>query len=146
MASASLSTTLAEFSATIQRTKNRLVAIPAEVQRQLGLERRPNNHIVHVSIRPAGRGRWNHHYFKLTGDNEFAIPAALSGLGCGDVVDVKVHRVIADEPVDIDPASSSGFALLLELDKRPRPGWRTDGSTRHDEYLVEDMKASHAGR
>lgn len=140
MASASLGTTLAEFSATIQRTKNRLVAIPAEVQRRLGLDRRPNNHIVHLSIRPAGRGRWNHHYFKLTGDNEFAIPADVTGFNCGDDVQVKVHRVIADEPLEPDVDSSSGFALLLELDKQPRPGWRTDGSTRHDHYLREQIR------
>ena len=140
MASAGLSTTLAEFSATIHRTKNRLVAIPAEVQRSLGLERRPNNHIVHVSIRTAGRGRWNHHYFKLTGDNEFAIPTDVTGFSCGDEVDVKVHRVIADEPLDPELDGTSGMALLLELDKRPRPGWRTDGSTRVDEYLREQIR------
>jgi hypothetical protein len=141
MASPSLSTTLAEFTATIQRTKNRLVAIPAGVQRRLGLGRRANNHIVHVSIRLAGRGRWNHHYFKLTGDNEFAIPADVTGFDCGDQVEVKLHRVIADESAAESEPQSSGAELLLDLMDRPRPaGWRTDGSTRVDEYLREQIR------
>jgi hypothetical protein len=143
MASASLSTTLAAFTATIQRTKNRLVAIPAEAQRRLGLERRANNHIIHVSIRPAGRGRWNHHYFKLTGDNEFAIPADVTGFQCGDALDVKVHRVITDEAVQAaerEAPPESGLGLLLELDKQPRPGWRTDSSVRVDEYLRHQIR------
>lgn len=132
------------FTATIQGTKNRLVAIPAEAQRRLGLEHRANNHIIHVSIRPAGRGRWNHHYFKLTGDNEFAIPADVHGLSCGDEVDVKIHGVIADQPVEPDARTSSGMGLLLELAKRPRPGIRTDGSTRVDEYLREGIRQEMA--
>jgi hypothetical protein len=46
MANPHLSTTLAVFEASVHRTKNRLIAIPAKVQRSLGLERRTNNHIV----------------------------------------------------------------------------------------------------
>jgi hypothetical protein len=60
-------------------------------------------------------------------------------LHAGDRIDVKVHRVIADEPVRHEEPGS-GVALLLELDKRPRPGWRTDGSTRVDDYLREQIR------
>jgi hypothetical protein len=139
MASRSLSTTLVAFAATIQRTKNRLIAIPADAWRRLGLERRADNHILHVSIRPAGRGRWNHHYFKLMGDNEFAIPADVTGFDCGEQVDVKVHRVIADEAVE-PTRPATGLGLILELNKQPRPGLRTDGSSRVDEYLREQIR------
>src|SRR5258708_9910943 len=74
MASPHHSTTLATFKAAIQRSKDRLVAIPAATQRELRLTRRPDNHIIAYSIRPAGEGRWNHHLAKLTSDNEFSIP------------------------------------------------------------------------
>jgi len=129
-----LKATLAEFSAVVHRTKNRLVAIPAEVQRALGLERRENNHIVLVSIRPHGPGRWNHHYFKLTHDNEFAIPSDVTHLRGGARVDVRIHRVLLDEPTAAGQAPARGAALLTRLAGRSRPGWRKDGSDRLDDY------------
>ena len=129
---------LAEFSAVVHRTKNRLVAIPAEVQRALGLERRQNNHIVLVSIRPHGPGRWNHHYFKLTSDNEFAIPSDVAGLRGGSRIDVRIHRILADEVAGTGrEPPARGAALLTRLAARQRPGWREDGSERLDEYLNE---------
>lgn len=140
MANAQLSKTLARFTARVQRTKNRLVAIPAALQRQLGLARRANNHLVLVSLRPKGGGRWNHHYLKLTHDNEFTIPADASRFKAGDEVDVRVHQVIPD--TDVVPQAQTAAGLLLELNARPRPGWRTDGSTRVDEYLNEDIRPS----
>ncbi len=57
MAHPHLSETRAAFPARIHRTKNRLVAVPADVQRALGLERRRENHILLVSIRSSGKGR-----------------------------------------------------------------------------------------
>src|SRR5260370_42461875 len=75
MASPHLSTTLATFSATMHQTKDRLIAITAAVQRELGLARRHNNHIMSFSIRTSGSGRWSHLHAKLTYDNEFAIPS-----------------------------------------------------------------------
>src|SRR5947208_2385572 len=96
MANPDLARELASFTARIQKSKNRLVAIPAEVQRRLGLKRRRQNHIVVVSIRPHDRGRWNHHYFRLTFDNEFMVPTDIAGVAPGDAIDVKVHRVIQE--------------------------------------------------
>ena len=72
MAHPHLSTELARFTARIHRTKNRLISIPAEVQRRVGLRPQPENHIVLVSVRRRGLGRWTHHYCKLTYDNELA--------------------------------------------------------------------------
>jgi hypothetical protein len=133
-----LKTTLAQFSAVIHRTKNRLVAIPAEVQRTLGLERRENNHIVLVSIRAHGPGRWNHHYFKLTHDNEFAIPSDVTHLRGGTRIDVRIHRVLPDEEaVPGGRPAARGAAVLTRLAARPRSGWREDGSERLDDYLNE---------
>lgn len=141
MAHPHLADTRARFPARIHRTKNRLVAIPAEVQRQLGLERRPDNCIALVSIRRAGRGRWNHHYVKLTADNEFAVPADVTGLGPGDEIEVKVHRLIRDEEASAqEPGASRGAGLLIALAAEPRPGWRTDGAERLDDYLAEDER------
>lgn len=138
-------TTLAEFSALVQRHKNRWVAIPAEAQKRLGLSRRPNNHIIYVSIRKSGPGRWNHHYFKLTGDNEFAIPTDVTHLSGGDQVDVKVHKIIPDEPLPVGEEPCSAADLLLDWDRRhPRSGWREDGSDRHDHYLNAEVRLSGA--
>jgi hypothetical protein len=127
---------LAHFEAQIHNSKNRQVSIPADMQRSLGLERRPDNHIILVSIRRRGEGRWNHHYFKLTFDNEFSIPADVGQLRPGDPIEVKVHRVIADIPVQ--RSGASGAATLAALAARPRPGWREDGSERLDEYLRDE--------
>jgi hypothetical protein len=131
---------LAEFTARIQRTKNRLVAIPANVQQRLALARQANNHLILASIRRHGGGRWNHHYFKLTHDNEFAIPADVGGLGGGDEIDVRVRRVIPDTEVTRLVASASGASLLVTLAERPRAGWRRDGSLNLDEHLASEIK------
>jgi len=136
-----LSNELARFEARIQRHKNRLVAIPAEVQRNLALQRQPDNYLILASIRTSGVGRWNHHYLKLTGDNEFSIPSDVAHLNPGDEVEVKIHRIISDVPVSPKAASTQSAAgLLLELEKRPRPGWRHDGSLRLDEHLKEEIE------
>ncbi|HEU4384526.1 MAG TPA: hypothetical protein VFR85_13650 [Anaeromyxobacteraceae bacterium] len=139
MAHPHLAQTRATFPARIHRTKNRLVSIPAEVQRQLGLERRPENHLALVSIRRSSAGRWNHHYLKLTSDNEFAIPADVTGLRPGDAVEVKIHRIIRDEPVP-PPSARSGASLLVSLAREPRAGWRTDGAENLDAYLHGDQR------
>lgn len=141
MAHPHLAVTRARFPARIHRTKNRLVSIPAEVQRALGLERRPENHLALVSIRPGRGGRWNHHYLKLTSDNEFAIPADVSGIRPGDEVDVKIHRIIRDEPVP-PPSGATGASLLVSLAREPRPGWRTDGAENVDAYLRDGERGS----
>ncbi len=133
------STKLARFEARVQKSKNRLVAIPIAVQRDIGLERRRNNHILLVSLRPLGQGRWNQHYVKLTYDNEFAIPADVSHIGGGDDLEITIHRVIADaEPVPVQD-STAGAGLLLTLAQKPRPGWREDGATMLDEYLDREL-------
>jgi hypothetical protein len=137
MAHPHLSETLASFRARIHRTKNRLVAIPADVQRRIGLARRPDNHLVLISLRPAGKGYWNRHYVKLTFDNEFAIPADVTHLRPGDDVEVKIHRVVPDVSVEPPSNHASGAGLLLALAARHRSGWRTDGSERLDDYLNE---------
>lgn len=130
-----LGTTLVAFTTTIQRSKNRLVAVPADAQAALGLVRRRENHIVAYSIRRAGRGRWNHHFAKLTYDNELAIPSDVTGLRGGDRVDVKIHRVIPDQPLG---APASAADVLLALGASAGHDERTDGSERVDEYLAAD--------
>ena len=137
MAHPHLACARAQFPARVHRTKNRLVAIPAHVQRQLGLERRPDNCIALVSIRPRSAGRWNPHYVKLTSDNEFAIPADVVGIQGGDDVEVKIHRLVRDEEMTAAPSLPRGAGLLVSLAGEPREGWRTDGSERVDEYLAE---------
>jgi hypothetical protein len=134
MASPHLSTTLAEFTAVVQRGKNRLVAVPAASQRTLGLARRQENHILACSIRRAGHGRWNHRLVKLTFDNEFSLPGDV-GLVAGDKVDVKVHRIIADVAIAA-PVGRSPADPLLELAASAGDDPRVDGSDRVDEYLV----------
>jgi hypothetical protein len=141
MANPHLSSTMAEFDATVQRTKNRLIAIPAEVQRQLGLERQPGNDIVLISVRKARAGRWNHHLLKLTFDNELALPADVTTLGPGDRVQVKVHAVYSGTPKPPAASSAKGAGLLLAFVARGLPGWRTDGSRRVDEHLNEEARA-----
>ena len=140
MANPHLSETLAEFDAKIQRTKNRLIAVPADVQRRLGLERRPENDIVLVSVRKANAGRWNHHLLKLTFDNELAIPADVTSLGPGDRVQVKVHAVYPGTPKPSRATSAKGAGLLVALANEDLPGWRSDGSRRVDEYLNEGIR------
>jgi len=136
MAHPQLAQTLARFSARMHRTKNRLLAIPADVQRRLRLERRAENDIVLVSIRKDRLGRWNHHYFKLTDNNEFAIPTDVTAVGPGDEVEVKVHALYSGTPKPVKAGVPSAAAVLLELVAAPRPGWRRDGSANVDEYLA----------
>jgi hypothetical protein len=144
MAHPHLAETRAQFAARVHRTKNRLVAIPAMVQRQLGLGRRPENFLALISLRRAAAGRWNHHYVKLTFDNEFAIPSDVAGIRPGDEVEVKIHRIIRDQAVE--PASAAaaprGAALLLALAREPRPGWRADGAENVDRYLQDQARGS----
>jgi hypothetical protein len=135
MANSNLSTTLDEFAATVHRTKNRLVAIPAETQRKLGLTKRRDNHLLSYSIRLAGRGRWNHLLSKLTYDNEFEIPAGFSRIAPGDRVEVKIHRLIADVPVPL-PRSAGETVLSLPTGEDER----TDGSQNVDAYLYGEKR------
>jgi hypothetical protein len=127
-----LSTTLAQFEGVVHHTKDRLVSIPAAVQHRLGLTRRPDNHIVSVSVRRVGGGRWNHHLLKLTHDNEFGIPAVLKDIRPGDRVQVKVHRVIPDARLT---RARSPAETLLSLAETAGEDSRVDGSTRIHEYL-----------
>ncbi len=132
-------TVLAEFTAMVHRSKNRQVSIPSETQRELGLEKRRENHLLLVSIRASGGGRWNHHYFKLSFDNEFSIPSDVTHIASGDPIDVKVHRIIAD--VEVDSRRLSGASTLAELARRPRKGWREDGSSELDRYLNDEISS-----
>ena len=139
MASPHHSTTLATFEARVQRSKDRLVAIPAETQRALRLTRRADNHIISYSIRRAGEGRWNHHLAKLTYDNEFSIPSDVTTLAAGAEVEVKVHRIIPDTPLPA-PTEASPAAPLLALAEAAGHDPRVDGSERVDDYLAgEDV-------
>lgn len=146
MAHPHLSDTRAAFSARIHRTKNRLVSVPSEAQRTLGLERRRENHILLVSIRRRGKGRWNHHYVKLTHDNEFAIPADVTALAGGDEIEVRVHRVIRDQAFEPPGRRPTGAGLLVALAGEPRPEWREDGSVDLDRYLEEGTRGSDRTR
>lgn len=139
MAHPHLSATLVQFRARVHRTKNRIVAIPADVQERLGLSRRKDNDIVLLSLRKRGKGRWNHHYVKLTYDNEFAIPSDVTLVRAGDAVEVKIHALYADVPRSPTPPRQRGAMLLLALASESRAGWRKDGSTRLDEYLNEQI-------
>jgi hypothetical protein len=136
MAHSHLATTLARFTARMHRTKNRLISMPAAVQAELGLERRAENDLLLVSIRKGGAGRWNHHYVKLTFDNELAIPSDVSGIQPGDAIEVKVHAIYSGTPRPIAAPRAGGAALLLQLAADERPGWRTDGSVDVDAYLA----------
>src|SRR5436309_15050551 len=90
---------LATFTATVQRSKNRLVATPAEVQRRLDLTKRRDNRIVAYSVRLAGSGRWNHHFGQLTHDSEFSIPSDVTHIRPGSRVEIKLHRLIPNADV-----------------------------------------------
>lgn len=138
MAHPHFSTVLATFQATVQRSKNRLVAIPAATQALIGLERRADNHVVCYSIRKASAGRWNHHYAKLTFDNEFAVPNDVTGIHPGDRVVIKLHRLIRDSDAFAPlPAVASGTAgaALLAIAELAGDDPREDGSERIDEEL-----------
>jgi hypothetical protein len=136
---------IAQFDARVQRTKNRLVAIPANVRNALGLTRRAGDRFIHVSLRKASQGRWCSHYFKLTEDNEFTIPSDVAGLQAGDRIEVKVHGVLSATPTSQGGTGSGARALLL-LSERERPGWRRDGSKRIDDYLNEAIHGESRSR
>ena|SRR5579872_4544488 len=133
MADPTLSTVLAQFTATVQRNKNRMLAIPAEKKRELGLTPRPDNHLLRFSIRKHGAGRWNHHYAKLTRDNEIMLPSDLS-IQPGNLVDVKVHRIIADLPVSTPRAPTAG-SLLLRMAEGAMADDSRFGASQHDDAL-----------
>jgi hypothetical protein len=137
MANPRLATTRAVFEATVHRTKNRLISIPVEVQRELGLTRRANNHILHFSIRTEGAGRWNSHWAQLTADNEFAIPTDVKDIEPGSRVEVKIHGAVAAVDVLAAPqeAPSNPGALLLDLAETDAEDPRADGSVNVDDYL-----------
>jgi hypothetical protein len=131
-----LATVLARFEARVHNNKNRLVSIPADVQRQLRLIRQQDNHLLLYSIRPKGAGRWNHHWSQLNSDNEFAVPSDVAHIERGADVEVKIHRVVKniDALADGSVGASGGAALLSELAASVEDE-RTDGSRSVDEYL-----------
>ena len=133
MANPADSATLAEFEATVHRTKNRLIAIPAAVQARLGLTRRAENHIVRFSIRPATGGRWHRDYGKLTFDNELAAPQGVPGLRPGVRVQVRLHRFSPDVDALAKEAPAAA-AILSSLSGRVSDD-RVDGSLHVDDYL-----------
>ncbi|HKY40900.1 MAG TPA: hypothetical protein VJN18_33425 [Polyangiaceae bacterium] len=138
MANPTFSVVLDTFEAKVQRSKDRLIAIPATVQARLGLQRRPNNHLVCYSIRRGRSGRWNRHYAKLTSDNEFCIPSDVSGIRPGDRVEVKLHRLIPDVDALAPPVvtgSKTAGAVLLSVADQAGEDPRRDGSHRIDEEL-----------
>lgn len=144
MANPHLSTTLAEFEATVHRTKNRLVAIPSEVQRKLRLVRKRSDPtlIVFYSIRLVGRGRWNHHLSYLTHDNEFAVPADVTHIRPGSQVEVKVRRIIpdADALTASEEVPANPGALLLSLADQAGDDETLPSSGDVDEYLYGDER------
>ena len=142
MANPALANTLSSFSATVHRTKNRLVAIPAKEQHRLGLQRRPHNDIVCYSVRRRGRGRWNHLLGFLTYDNEFAIPAGVTAIKGGDAVEIKIHQVIPNATnaprVGQQQSRNNPGALLSGLAAEAQGDERKDGSQNVDLYLYGD--------
>lgn len=138
MANPHYSIVLATFEGRVQNSKDRLLAIPAATQARLGLERRPNNHLVCYSMRKARAGRWNRHYAKLTSANEFAIPSDVVGIEAGDLVEVKLHRFVPDvDAFALSPRNASGTAgaTLLSMAEAAGEDPRVDGSERVDDEL-----------
>jgi len=131
-----LARVLARFDARVHNNKNRLVSIPAEVQRQLRLIRQADNHLLLYSVRLKGEGRWNHHWSQLTFDNEFAVPTDVAHIERGAEVEVKIHRVVKniDALADDGGGSAGGAALLVELAGGGQDD-RVDGSRSVDDYL-----------
>ena len=133
MANHLLAQVLDRFEARVHESKNRQIAIPAEIQRKLRLVRQVDNYLVLYSIRPKGQGRWNHHWAQLTFDNEFSVPADVTHIAQGDLVEVKLHRFVknVDALAQEPPA---GAELLLQLAARGTDD-RADGSRAVDDYL-----------
>jgi hypothetical protein len=138
VANAHFSVVLDAFEATVHRSKDRLLSIPSAVQARLGLRRRPDNFILCYSVRKTRSGRWNHHYAKLTCDNEFSIPSDVAGIHPGDKVEVKLHRFIPDVDA-LAPTVSGGNgtagSLLLAIAEQAGEDPRSYGSRRIDEEL-----------
>jgi hypothetical protein len=134
-----LARVIARFDARVHNNKNRLVSVPADVQRQLGLIQQQDNYLVLYSIRRKGQGRWNHHWSQLTYDNEFAVPASAVHIERGAEVEIKIHRVgkIVD-PAGGD-ASPGGAALLTALAGAGEDD-RVDGSRSVDDYLYQSSQ------
>jgi hypothetical protein len=135
MASPHLASTLAVFEGQVHRTKNRLIAIPADVQRKLRLVRRGATHLVLYSIRVRGQGRWNHHWAQLTQDNEFAVPSDVSQIVGGQRVDVKIHRIVLDQDALVASPRTPGELLVDLGNEAGEDDARTDGSLHVDDYL-----------
>jgi hypothetical protein len=139
MANAHLSSVLAEFEATVHRTKNRLIAIPADIQRKLRMQRRPNNHIVFYSIRPKGAGRWNHRLAFLTYDNEFSVPD-LRHIEPGSEVEIRIRRLIPDQDaLTLGSTPPNAGALFSTLAEHAGVDDRSDGSQNVDGYLYGEQ-------
>jgi hypothetical protein len=66
-----------------------------------------------------------------------SIPADVTGISPGDELEIKIHRLIEDVSVGKAP---EGAALLIALAGEARPGWRSDGSEKVDEYLRNDQR------
>jgi hypothetical protein len=123
---------LVEFEATVQRTKDRLIAISASVQRKLGLSKRRDVHLVDFSIRPKGRGRWNHHVTYLTRKSTFAIPTDVTHIRGGQRVVIKIHRILENRDAVLGEPTAAD--VLLQFAGMIDDG-RTDGSVNVDHYL-----------
>jgi hypothetical protein len=128
-----LARVLERFDARVHNNKNRLVSIPADVQRRLRLIRPAEDHLLLYSIRLKGEGRWNHHWSQLNVDNEFAIPSDVAHIERGAQVEVKIHRVGKLRDLELDEPSA-GAAVLVELAGSGEDD-RIDGSRAVDDHL-----------
>src|SRR5438094_9512939 len=105
----------AEFSATVHRTKNRMVTIPAAIARQIGIDRGPKR-IIDCLIRARGSGHWNEHLAYVTQKLQFRVP--FEG---GRRIEVRIRDIFEYKVV-----LPSGADLLLHFPEGDDP--RTDGS------------------
>jgi antitoxin component of MazEF toxin-antitoxin module len=137
MADPSLSHVLEQFTAIVQ--KGGFVAVPAAARKKLGLTKRQDNHLVRLSLRKAGGGRWNHDYARLTFDSEFAVPAKALGVKPGDEIEIKIHQVLVTSPAPL-PKARTGAALLVEMADDARLDDRKLGADRHDEVLNAEAR------
>jgi len=130
-----LARVLVRFEGRVHNTKNRLVSIPADLQRELRLVRQADNHLVLYSIRPKGDGRWNHHWSQLTFDNEFSVPTDVAHIEQGSLIEVKIHRIVRNVDALADGESEAGGAALLAQLAGSGEDERVDGSRSIDEHL-----------
>ena len=131
---AATSTRPLEFTATVHRSKNKMVTIPAAIARRLGLERGRTELVVDCLIRPRGSGRWREHLAYLTSKHEFRVLFA-----GGSRVDVCIRRVISVSDVEL-PKKRRGADVLVDFPEGDDP--RTDGSINVDHYLYGHRKKS----